>query len=140
MSSKSIVLDANIVIRAVLGERVRNLIIKYQNKVDFFVPDVCIIDAHKYIPKIFEKRKMSPDLALNLLKELESFFNIVDVDVYDQYSNEAKERMKDRDLDDWPIVATALVLDCPIWTEDKDFFGSGISTWTTDRIQIFLPK
>jgi len=140
MSSKSIVLDANIVIRAVLGERVRNLIIQHQNKVDFFVPDVCIIDAYKYIPQIFEKRNLSAEPALELLKELEHSFNVVEVDVYDQYSNEAKERMKDRDIDDWPIVATALVLDCSIWTEDKDFFGSGMSTWTTDRIHIFLPK
>lgn len=140
MSSKSIVLDANIVIRAVLGKRVRNLVIQHHSKVDFFVPDVCIMDAHKYIPQIFEKRKMPAGPALELLKELEFIFNIVDVDMYDQYSNEAKERMKDRDLDDWPIVATALVLDCPIWTEDKDFFGSGMSTWTTDRIHIFLSK
>ncbi len=48
--------------------------------------------------------------------------------------------MKHRDLNDWPIVATALTLDCPIWTEDKDFFGSGMSTWTTDRIHLFLEK
>jgi len=48
--------------------------------------------------------------------------------------------MKARDLDDWPIVATALVLDCPIWAEDKDFFGSGMSIWITDRIHLFLPK
>ena len=48
--------------------------------------------------------------------------------------------MKHRDLDDWPIVATALTLDCPIWTEDKDFFGSGMPTWTTDRIHLFLGK
>lgn len=29
-------------------------------------------------------------------------------------------------------------LDCPIWTEDKDFFGSGFPTWTTNKIHIFF--
>jgi len=37
-----------------------------------------------------------------------------------------------------PIVATALTLNCPIWTEDQDFFRTGIPTWTTDRIHIYF--
>lgn len=31
-----------------------------------------------------------------------------------------------------------MLLDCPIWTEDNDFFGTGVPTWTTDRIDIYL--
>src|SRR5208282_1530756 len=42
------------------------------------------------------------------------------------------------DPDDWPIVAVAMLLDLPIWTEDQDFFGSGIATWTTDRVELYL--
>jgi len=34
--------------------------------------------------------------------------------------------------------AVALLLGLPIWTEDQDFFGSGIATWTTDRVELFL--
>jgi predicted nucleic acid-binding protein len=36
---------------------------------------------------------------------------------------EAKARIGSRDLDDWPGGAAAMVLDCPIWTEDRDFLG-----------------
>lgn len=140
MPSKSIVLDANIVIRAILGDRVRNLIIQHHQTVDFFVPDVCLVDARKYIPQLFEKRKIPSDPAIELLEKFEAILKAVDQEIYQQYRNDAKERMKDRDVEDWPIVATALVLDCPIWTEDKDFFGSGMPTWTTDRIHIFLSK
>jgi predicted nucleic acid-binding protein len=43
-----------------------------------------------------------------------------------------------RDPDDWPIVAVALLLDFPIWTEDQDFFGTGVATWTTDRVELYL--
>src|SRR5260370_35801616 len=39
-----------------------------------------------------------------------------------------------RDADDWPGIACALTLGCPIWTEDRDFFGAGVPTWTTDRV------
>ncbi len=41
---------------------------------------------------------------------------------------------KPRPTDDWPVLAAALALDCPIWTEDTDFFGYGVATWTTDRV------
>ncbi|WP_402468401.1 PIN domain-containing protein [Isoptericola aurantiacus] len=36
----------------------------------------------------------------------------------------ALARIEKRDTDDWPFLAVALLLDCPVWTEDNDFFGS----------------
>ena len=27
---------------------------------------------------------------------------------------------------------------CPVWTEDADFFRTGIATWTTDRVELYL--
>ncbi|MFO1350464.1 MAG: PIN domain-containing protein [Gammaproteobacteria bacterium] len=35
-------------------------------------------------------------------------------------------------------MALALVLNLPIWTEDQDLFGSGVATWTTDRVELYL--
>jgi PIN domain len=26
----------------------------------------------------------------------------------------------------------------PLWTEDADFFGAGVATWTTDRVELLL--
>jgi hypothetical protein len=26
----------------------------------------------------------------------------------------------------------------PFWTEDRDFFGTGVATWTSDRVEIYL--
>lgn len=51
---------------------------------------------------------------------------------------EARERLRGRDETDWPVLATALGLGCDVWTEDQDFFGTGIAVWTTNRIEIFL--
>ena len=33
---------------------------------------------------------------------------------------------------------SALSLGCAIWTEDTDFFGTGVAVWTSSRIEIFL--
>ena len=38
----------------------------------------------------------------------------------------------------WPVLAAALALNCAIWTEDTDFFGTGASVWTTNRVEISL--
>ncbi len=54
------------------------------------------------------------------------------------FSGSALARIEQRDPDDWPILATALALECPIWTEDNDFFGAGVPTWTTDRVELYL--
>ena len=36
------------------------------------------------------------------------------------------------------ILATARLYQATVWTEDADFFGTGIAVWTTNRIEIFL--
>ncbi len=138
MSSSMLVLDANILIRAVLGNRVRTLLTTYAGVVDFFTPEVCMADAQKYLPMLFEKRSLPAEPALTLLSSLECLLHIVDENVYKSLAEDARLRIKSRDIRDWPIVATALTLNCPIWTEDQDFFGSGIPTWTTDRIHIYF--
>ncbi len=50
----------------------------------------------------------------------------------------ARRRVAPRDEEDWPVAAVAFLLDVPIWTEDQDFFGSGIATWTTDRVELYF--
>jgi hypothetical protein len=44
------VLDANILLRAVFGIRVQDLLGKYGRSVDFFAPEVCFLDAKRWIP------------------------------------------------------------------------------------------
>lgn len=91
-----LVLDANILVRAVLGSKVLLLLREYAGKVEFLAPHTAF--------------------------------------------QEARERIARRDEDDWPVLAVALAFDCAIWTEDTDFFGCGVATWTTDRIELYLAQ
>jgi predicted nucleic acid-binding protein len=50
----------------------------------------------------------------------------------------APYRLGQRDPEDWPILATALALGYPIWTEDTDFFGCGVATWTCSSVKAYL--
>jgi predicted nucleic acid-binding protein len=57
---------------------------------------------------------------------------------YQPFEKLAKERI--RDVNDWPTLALAMLLECGIWTQDYDFFGTGIATWSTETIDRILQK
>lgn len=138
MANKRIVLDANILIRAVLGVKVRQLLVRYANSVDFHVPTEALADAEKYLPGILLKRGLSQEDAEIGLDAVKLLVEEVPSEMTLPLRADALKRIGRRDPDDWPIVAAALALQCPIWTEDQDFFGSGIATWTSDVVEIYF--
>jgi predicted nucleic acid-binding protein len=138
MSGKAIVLDANILIRAVLGKKVRGLIFENAARVNFFSPAVAYADARKYLPALLEKRGVQGAAALAVLDYLEPVVQVIDEEVYEGMRHQAMQRIAMRDADDWPVLACAMALGCPVWTEDADFFGTGVATWTTDRIELYF--
>ena len=138
MSNKAIVLDANILIRAVLGKRVRELIVEHAATVKFFAPDAAYADARKYLPALLEKRGVNSAAAMTVLDTLEAFVQPIEFELYAGLQQQALQRIAIRDADDWPVLACAMTIDCPVWTQDADFFGSGVATWTTDRIALYF--
>ena len=136
--SKRLVLDANILLRGVFGVRVRSLLEAYEDAIAFYSPDVCFEDARKYIPDLASRRNFDPADGLALLDQLSGIVELLDRSLYEAYEELARPRIASRDVEDWPVVAASLLLDCPIWTEDQDFFGSGVATWTTHNIELYL--
>ena len=134
-----VVLDTNILIRAVLGREVRRILDAYGSEgVRFLAPDVAFDDANKYLPALLKKRGKPDDSVVTSLEFLAEIIEPIDRDLYVEFEAEARERLRDRDEEDWPVLAIALALGCDIWTEDADFFGTGVATWTTSRIEILL--
>lgn len=141
-SGPRIVLDANILIRAVLGARVKEIVVANTDHAEFFAPEVAYADAERYLPEILAKHDRADEIndALAYLEQLRTIVLPVPEEAYEHRRADALSRIESRDPDDWPVLAAALVLDCPVWTEDQDFFGAGVSTWTTDRVEIYLRK
>ncbi|BDW11474.1 hypothetical protein PSHI8_15570 [Polynucleobacter sp. SHI8] len=138
MSGKAIVLDANILIRAVLGKKVRDLIVLNADSVKFFAPDIAYLDARKYLPDILKKRNINESAAMSVLDQLETIIHPIDIILYQSMQQKALQQIAFRDADDWPVLACAMMLGCPVWTEDADFFGTGVATWTSNRIEIYF--
>jgi predicted nucleic acid-binding protein len=138
MASRALVLDANIVIRAVLGTRVRRILEKYSERATFFLPESAYLEAEEHLAVLISDRGGDPAKGMALLRAIVSVIDLVSAEVYGSYEAEARRRIGTRDPDDWPILASALTFSCPIWTEDTDFFGCGVATWTSNRVEIFL--
>jgi len=135
---KALVLDANILIRAVLGRRVRGILKKYYETAKFDSPETCFEEAAEHLPVIVGDAGAGEAPILEVLDGIRDFVESVDQSLYGRFEILGRRRVSSRDPDDWQVAAAALALQCPIWTEDKDFFGSGIATWTTDRVELFL--
>ena len=138
MPSKALVLDANILVRAVLGKPVRDLMEAYSGRAAFFVPEAAYAEAEEHLSALVAKRGGDPQKALVFLHALSGLVKLIGRETYGEFEVVARERLGQRDPDDWPVVAVALLLDLPIWTEDQDLFGSGLPTWTTDRVEVYL--
>lgn len=138
MANNALVVDSNILVRAVLGKRVRGVIEEFAESASFFLPEAGYAEAEEHLPVLVIKRGGDPEKALALLRALRSLMVPIGSDVYGEFESEARRRLAARDPEDWPILASALALGCPIWAEDTDFFGCGVATWTSDRVLMFL--
>ena len=134
-----LVLDANILMRAVLGKYVRSLLAQYGNQV-LHAPDVAFDEARIRLPEVLEKRQLQFKPFMAYFDTLDMIIEPVSFATYSSFESVARQRLDRRDQNDWPILATALALNCPIWTEDTDFFGCGVPTWTSDRVEIYLSQ
>ena len=135
---RPLVLDANILIRAALGPRARSIIERHADHADFFVPVYCADEAREHLPSIVAKRGLDDALILTCLDAILDLVHPVQAPMYAGALDEALARLAGRDPFDTDVLALALTLECPIWTEDRDFFGTGVATWTSGQVERYL--
>lgn len=78
-----IVLDANILIRAVWGRRVRTLLEDYSGRgIRFYAPDIAYADAEKYLPPLLAQRGKPTADVTPTLQYLQTLVEPVDAESY----------------------------------------------------------
>lgn len=103
-----LVLDANILIRAVLGSRVLGLVRKYGGPMEFMAPDVAFQEAREHLPGILAARKIPVAPAMETLDLLMGLVQTVEAETYASFEAVARERIEKRNEDDWPVLAAAV--------------------------------
>ena len=110
----------------------------YAAQASFYVPDVAYAEAEEHVPALVVRRGGDPEKAIQFLRAVRGLVDLIASEVHADFESTARERLGERDPDDWPTLASALAMGCPIWTEDTDFFGCGVPTWTASRVALFL--
>lgn len=116
-------------------------------RLELFLPERMWGEAGAELPRrvraFVRRRGLEPrlgdDLVAACLAAVEANIVVLDEAIYAALENEARERSL-RDPADWPVVASALALNAGVWTNDNDFLGTGVATWTTDTLQRWLDR
>jgi predicted nucleic acid-binding protein len=95
-----------------------------------------VAEAAAYATDLARKRGLDQEVCAEALLSLLLIVQVVENSVLGSAKEEALARIRDKD--DWPALALALQLECAIWTEDQNFFGIGIATWTTNTVERYL--
>jgi len=136
MERKRLVLDANILIRGCFGRRVRTVLANHAEQADFFVAQAALSEASRYVADLARRRGLDEAICLEALQSLLIIVQVVDDALIANTKDEAQARI--RDPEDWPTLALSLQLECAVWTEDQDFFGTGVATWTSSTVERYL--
>lgn len=140
-----LVVDTSVLVGELLRVRGRERL--GDDRLDLFLPERMWHETQVELPRrigTFVRRRglderVGGDLISACLQAVETNVVVIDEAVYAALEDEARARSL-RDPRDWPVVATALVLSASVWTNDNDFLGSGVATWTTDTLQGWLDR
>ena len=116
-------------------------------RLDLFLPEQMWHEARVELPRrvsrFVRRRGIEPRVGIDLitacLDAIDTNVLMLDEAVYSALEDEARSRSL-RDPQDWPVVAAALVLSAGIWTNDNDFLGTGVPTWTTETLSAWLDR
>ena len=117
------------------------------DRLELFLPEQMWAETQIELPRriraFVRRRGLAPavgdELARLCLDAIDANVVVLDEAIYSALEDEARARSL-RDPADWPVVATALALSAAVWTNDKDFLGTGVATWTTDTLQAWLDR
>ena len=116
-------------------------------RLELFLPEQMAGEFSVELPRrigAFVRRRELPqavgdELTAACQAAVEANIIILDEAIYAAAEDEARARSL-RDPSDWPAVASALALSADIWTNDNDFLGTGVATWTTPTLQAWLDR
>jgi predicted nucleic acid-binding protein len=116
-------------------------------RLELFIPEQMWGEARVELPRritaFCRRRGIEPrvrdELIETCLATIEASVTVLDEAIYAALEEEARSRAL-RDPRDWAVVATAMALGAAIWTNDNDFLGTGVATWTTESLQRWLER
>lgn len=122
--------DANVILSAVAGKAALRIFLI--EEIEIVTSQFNIDEAREYLDVIAEQYSLSEVILESQLKLLP--LKIYQRHFYEDFIRKAAKIMSGRDEDDVELLALALKLDVPVWSNDGDFKDSGVEVYTTAKL------
>lgn len=125
-------MDANAILSALIGGKASRVFAKARN-IDFVTSASVIEEIQEYIPVLAQEKKLDR-------KTMEAIFSLLPLEIvpkeaYNDHIPAASAMVGWRDPEDVELLALALAMGCPIWSNDNDLKElTGIKVYTTAEI------
>ena len=123
--------DANVLLAAILGGRARHILASPKLE-EALTTESTLAEVREYAVVLARKKRLPADLLLLAVASLP--VTVVSPSTYARSMSEARRRIGNRDPDDIPLLALAISYDIPVWSNDKDFEGTGVSWLITEKV------
>jgi predicted nucleic acid-binding protein len=126
-----LVADANVLLACVLGGRA-TLVLSHSSVEEIFTTESTLAEVQEYAAVLARSRKLPLDTLLLAVAALP--VSLAEPEIYAHKQAQARKLVGMRDPDDIEILALALHLKLPLWSNDNDFEDSGIEQYTTAEL------
>lgn len=123
--------DADVLLSAVIGGRAK-IALQHRQIREVVTTRATFAEVEEYAPVLAKKKGLPADILLLAVASLP--VTIVERDEYARSMSRALKRIGSRDPDDAELLALALHLRIPVWSNDKDFEISGVELFTTEDL------
>jgi predicted nucleic acid-binding protein len=126
-----LVADANVLLSAVLGGRAL-AVLSHPDVQAAYTTEATFAEVQEYAAQLATKKRLPVDAVLLAVATLP--ITLVDEGKYESQIAAPKRRIGCRDPDDVHVLALALQLDLPVWSNDSDFADAGVAWYTTAQL------
>ncbi len=124
-----IILDANILVAAILGRQVPRVLAHAHGRgVALAAPEPQIVEAARVL---IDKIGLTEAEARRGLEAIAEIVTPLAPEFWRHLESDARRRLHARAETDWPVLAAALAAEGGVWSHDHDFFGVGAPVWSS---------
>lgn len=123
-----LVLDANIMVSALLGKSFPFLLALFERGVRLMTPVHQLAETRRTLVK---RNTYDVEWIDAQMERLLVLVEPISPELLDKHEQIARSRLHNRGQPDWPVLAAAYETAAAVWSHDKDFFGSGAPVWST---------
>ena len=130
MPLRKLAADANVILSAVAGKAALRIFLK--EDVEIITTQFNVDEVREYLSVIAEKYEFSEEILESQLKLLP--LSVYPLHFYEDFIQKASQKLSGRDEDDIELLALAIKLKIPVWSNDNDFKNLGIEVYTTAKL------